>query len=466
MKGTITMSTKEANRIAILEKLVKKELKQHQAATLLRLSVRQVRRLMKRYKKEGAEGIIHRLRGIPSNRRFDETIIDQAVATIKQRYHDFGPTLAHEKLVILHGVTFSRETLRKGMVCDGMWQPKRQKTFAVHPLRERRSHEGELVQVDGSPHTWFEDRGPLCTLLVYIDDATGKLLHLELVESETMTAYFLATKHYLLRHGKPLAFYVDKHGVFRVNTRRAATASVDDDNGVTQFGRAMQELAIELIFANGAEAKGRVERVNQTLQDRLVKELRLKSIATIKEGNNFLPEFMSAFNRRFAVAPKYPGTAHRPLLSPDNLDEILCQKHIRTLSKQLTLSYQNKRYQIHTERPLYAMRHARVTVREDLTGKITIEYHGKQLAYTTITEQPKATIADSKQLNLVVDTISQSIGIPMAVVNHPYTPPPSHPWRRARRLEIELAQARHEKEHLVLDGDNRGTKNYHVMANS
>jgi len=429
MNGCITMSTKEANRIAIIEKVMKKEMKQHRAATLLGLSTRQVRRLVKRYKNDGAKGIIHQLRGIPSNHRIDEQTLDEAVKTVKERYHDFGPTLAHEKLVEHHGVTFSRETLRKAMIVHAVWHPKRKKIIVLHPLRDRRSYEGELVQVDGSPHDWFERRGPRCTLLVYIDDATGKLLWLEFAESESTASYFLATKHYLVAYGKPVTFYVDKHGVFRVNTRRAETASVNDDNGETQFQRAMNQLDIAVIFANSAQAKGRVEKVNQTLQDRLVKEMRLQGISTMEEGNRYLPTFMEAFNNKFAVVAKCPGNVHRPLLPADDLDDILSQHYTRVLSKQLTISYQNKRYQIQTDRPLYAMRHAKVTVKEDLNGIVTIAYKGKNLLYTIVEERPKATIADSKVLNQAVDRLSQRLGIPITIVPS-RIPAADHPWRQ------------------------------------
>lgn len=429
MNGVITMSTKEANHIAILEKVQKKEMKQNRAATLMGLSIRQVRRIGKRYKKDGAKGIIHQLRGLPGNGRIDEHILDAAVKTIREKYYDFGPTFAHEKLVEHHGVTFSRETLRKAMIIGGIWIPKRKKTIILHPLRDRRNYEGELVQADGSPHAWFEERGPKCTLLVYIDDATGKLLWLEFVDSESTAAYFLATKHYLLTHGKPVAFYVDKHGVFRVNTRRAGTASVDDDNGETQFQRAMSQLGIEVICANSAEAKGRVEKANQTLQDRLVKEMRLKGINTIEEGNRYLPEFMDMYNNKFAVIAKCSGNVHRPLLPADDLDDILCQHQTRVLSGQLTLSYQNKRYQIQTERPMYAMRHARVTVKEDLTGTITIAYKGKNLSYTIVEERPKATITDSKVLNRAVDRLSERLGIPITIVQS-RIPADNHFWRQ------------------------------------
>lgn len=230
-------------------------------------------------------------------------------------------------------------------------------------------------------------------------------------------------------HGKPVALYVDKHGVFHVNTRRAATASVDDDNGETQFQRAMRQLSIELICANSAEAKGRVEKANQTLQNRLVKEMRLKGIITIEEANRYLPEFMEAFNKKFAVVARQTGNVHRPLLPSDDLDDILCQHHTRVLSKQLTVSYQNKRYQIQTERPLYAMRHAPVTIKEDINGTVTIAYKGKTLTYTAVEEHPHVTIADSKTLNRAMDRLSQGLGIPITVVQS-RIPAADHPWRQ------------------------------------
>lgn len=265
MKGIIAMSTKEASRISVLEKLKTKHLKQGKAAQILGISVRQVRRLLGRYRRGGVAALTHHLRGIPSNNQADPKVLDAAIATIKDRYHDFTVTLSHEKLVARHAFPYSRETLRGAMMTVGIWTPKRQPAPVIHEMRERRASEGELVQADGSPHTWFEDRGPTCTLLVYIDDATSKLFHLELVESETTNAYFAATKRYLQHHGKPLALYVDRHGVFRVNTTKALSARVEDSNGLTQFGRAMEELGIKLIFAHSPQAKGRVERVNQTL---------------------------------------------------------------------------------------------------------------------------------------------------------------------------------------------------------
>jgi len=421
MEEHITMSIKETERISILEKLKQKEMKQKKAAHILGVSVRQVRRLLKAYRREGAQGIIHQLRGIPSNNQADQKALDVAISIIKDRYADFSVTLAHEKLQKYHGFLYSRETLRGAMMTVGLWKPTRQPKPVMHMMRERRAYEGELIQLDGSPHLWFEDRGPYCTLLVYIDDATGKLLWLEFVESESTNAYFSATRHYLEVNGKPLAFYSDKHGVFRVNTTKGSSAGTEDSNGLTQFGRAMKEINIELIFANSPQAKGRVERVNQTLQDRLVKELRLQHVSTMDEANRYLPVFMEEFNKRFAVVPKSPMNIHRPLTKQDHLNEILIQKQTRILSKQLTLSYGNKIYQIQTNHPMYAMRHAPVIVQEDSSGMVSLVYKQTKLSYQIITKQPKTDIVDTKHLNRIVDQITDRVWTKPAM---------NHPWRQ------------------------------------
>lgn len=430
MKGIISMSIAEIERVKVMERLAVKQIKQKHAAKQLDLSVRQVKRLIKAYRKQGAAGLVHKLRGTKGNRTIAREEKDRMTNLIKQYYPDFGPTLAWEKLTEFHRVTCSDETVRKVMIEAELWREHKRKIVILHQLRERRACLGELVQVDGSPHDWFEGRSSYCTLLVFIDDATGKLLWLEFAVSESSASYFLAMKHYLAKNGKPLVLYVDKHGIFRVNTTKGKSADTIDSNGLTQFGRAMEELSIGVIFAETAQAKGRVERVNQTLQDRLVKEMRLKGISTIKEANDYLPEYMELFNRKFAVVPKSPVNMHRPLLPIQNLDEILCLKYTRILSRQLSISYGNKIYQIQTERPAYAMRHAPVTVQEDLSGNVRIVYKGQSLAYTILKEQPKADIVDSKSLNNAVDRISRSLGIPIAVAKIPWVPGRDHPWRQ------------------------------------
>jgi hypothetical protein len=242
-------------------------------------------------------------------------------------------------LAVQHGLTVSRETLRHWMAETGLWQPRRQRR-QFHPPRLRREHLGELVQIDGSEHRWFfEDRAEPCTLLVFIDDATGRLMHLRFVASESAFSYFAALEGYLGDHGRPIAFYSDKHSVFRITRAEARHGQ-----GMTQFGRALAELNIEILCANSSQAKGRVERVNRTLQDRLVKELRLAGISDTDAGNAHLPGFIERFNSQFAVAPARPANRHRPLeVTPERLREILCHREQRHVGHQLTLCYQRKR---------------------------------------------------------------------------------------------------------------------------
>lgn len=431
MKGAISMSNKEADRVGVMQRLVNREIRQRHAARILGISTRQVKRLVREYRRFGTTGLVHKGRGRISNRAIPEKEKKQMIDIISNNYADFGPTLAWEKLVECHGIKYSDETVRKLMIEGELWKARRRKIIHLHQLRERRDCLGELVQADGSPHDWFEGRSPKCTLLVFIDDATGKLLHLEFAESESTAAYFRSVRRYLEKHGRPVTFYVDKHGVFRVNTTKGRSADTSDDNGLTQFGRAMTELGIGCIFAESAQAKGRVERVNQTLQNRLVKEMRLKGINNIEKGNKYLPEFIEVFNGKFSVVPKNPANMHRSLLPVHHLDDILCLKYTRILSKQLSISYGNRIYQVQTERPAYAMRNAPITVHENINGNIKIMYKGQSLTYSIVREQPKTETADSKHLNIAVDRISASLGIPIKVVNRiPVKPPMDHPWRQ------------------------------------
>jgi len=411
MKGEIIMSKKEINRISILEEAINSKITNQEGADTLGVTKRQFRTLKSRYKKEGVKGIVHKSRGKPSNRRIPRELKECAVSIVREKYEDFGPTFAHEKLVENHGISFSVETLRQEMIKEGVWKPKKKKNNSIHPLRERRDGEGELVQVDGSPHAWFEDRAPKCDLLVYIDDATGKLLWLKFVKSESTISYFRATQEYLEIHGRPLSFYVDKHSVFRVNTTKVDSADTKDSNGETQFGRAMSELDIELIFANSAQAKGRVERANLTLQDRLVKEMRLLGISSTEEGDKYLPKFIEIFNRRFAVVPRSKMNVHRPILKEQNLNEILCFKETRVVSKNLTIQYKNKTYQVNLDPGYeYSMRRARVTVIEKMDGEIRVEYRGKKVDCSVIKITKPTKVYDSKTVNKKVDEIKKKKG--------------------------------------------------------
>ncbi len=418
MDKLLTMSNEEITRLEVMQRLKDKRLIQKEAARMLGISIRQVKRLYRAYKGKGASGLVSQRRGKPSNHQLEPATVQKAIDLVYERYRDFGPTLAHEKLTEVHKLKLSDESVRQLMIEEGIWKPKRAKKPPIHPMRERRACFGELVQIDGSDHAWFEDRGPKCTLLVYIDDATGQLAELWFVPDETTLAYFEATRHYVERYGKPVAFYSDKHGIFRVNQSRPLGLS----SGLTQFGRAMQELDIQIICANSPQAKGRIERANQTLQDRLVKELRLRGISDMETGNAYLPEFREDFNRRFAVLPRSTHNAHRPLLKTENLEVVLTHQEIRTLSKNLTVQANRVIYQIQSDRPDYTLRNAHVTVCENAQGEVTILYKNKPLAYT-IYHKPtrQAEVADTKTLDRHIKS--------------PQPPAPDHPWRTyGRRL--------------------------------
>ena len=412
MDELLPMSTKEITRLEVMQRLKDKRLRQKEAAQLLGVSVRHVKRLWRQYRKQGAEGLLSKKRGQASNHRLDAGVVQQALDLIQEKYSDFGPTLAHEKLVEVDQLQISRESVRKIMIEEKIWKPKRAKKPTVHQLRERRACLGELIQIDGSDHAWFEERGERCTLLVFIDDATGKLMELWFVPEETFFAYCEAARHYFERYGKPVTFYSDKHGIFRVNTPQPLGTT----SGLTQFGRAMQELDIQIICAHSPQAKGRVERAIQTLQDRLVKELRLHAISTIAAANAFLPEFREDFNRRFAVPARSTHDAHRPLLPSDNLDLILTHQKTGVLSKNLTVQYHKLIYQIQTERPTYALQKAPVIICENAKGEVTILYKTQPLAYTTYKQLPhQAEVLDTKQLHR-----TQPL---------PKPPAANHPWR-------------------------------------
>ena len=404
MSGQITMNEKEQERIEVLERLVRKEIKSAEAAKLLGVTKRQVRRQKRRYQQEGVKGLIHRGRGKASNRKISEEEIKQVMNIVQTKYHDFGPTFASEKLMEIEGIAWSDEKLRQEMIKHGLWESKRRRKAVVHQMRERRPCEGELVQIDGSPHDWFEGRGGIgiCTLLVFIDDATGKLLWLELCESESTLSYFHSMDGYLTKHGRPLAFYSDKHGVFRVN--KAKDGMKEESVGLTQFGRACKELDIETIFANSPQAKGRVERMNETLQDRLVKEMRLRNISTMQEANRFVQEeYMDQFNRQFAVTPAESTNMHRPLVATQKLADILIIQETRIVSKNLTCQYEQMLYQIQTNRSAYTLRQKKILIRQTRDGQVSMWDGKQQLQYTTLKRQSRQIVADSKRLSALMN---------------------------------------------------------------
>ncbi len=426
MRGEIyTMSTKELSRIEVAEKILSKRLTQKAGGKQLGLSKRQVVRLVKRYQLYGAVGLLSKRRGQPSNHRYGVLFKQKIIGLVSDNYADFGPTLASEKLLERHELTISKETLRHWMMAVGLWEGKRRKTVMIHPQRTRRSCLGELVQIDGSLHAWFEERAPQCCLLVYIDDATSQRLQLYFCAAETTNAYFEASKIYLKQQGRAIAFYSDKHGIFRVNRPEAKNST-----GETQFGRAMRELGIELICANSPQAKGRVERANSTLQDRLVKELRLNNISDIESANAFAAVFIEKHNRRFAKQPASPIDMHRKSLpNDDTLNLIFSHQCQRKLSKNLELSYNNIIYQIKSEGKGYRLRQSSITVCEDNQQQVTLRYKNSSLDYVTFDKKNRPTqIINAKGIERSLEKIKAS-------AKQSYKPSQYHPWRQYEKTK-------------------------------
>jgi hypothetical protein len=380
------MSSKEVDRLLVIKDLCSGKMNQKEAGRLLGITDRQIRRLVKTYITKGKAGLVSKKHGKVSNNRISDRERETMMFLVSGHYYDFGPTLACEKLRELHGLSVSKETLRKWMIEDGIWEPRKKKRGGhQHQMRERRSIFGELVQIDGSPHDWFEGRREPCTLIVFIDDATGEYMELRFYEAETTEAYMETMRVYVDDFGIPRTLYHDKHGIFRINQQ-----DTNRGNDFTQFGRAMKELDVEMIYANSPQAKGRVERANGTLQDRLVKEMRLKGINTIEEANEFLREYRHELNDKFAVKAKSPENAHRPVNhSKDELELIFSLKTERTISKNLELSYKNTVYQILVEGRGLSMRKAKAVICEDFKGSVKILYKGREMKYKTFIKPQK-----------------------------------------------------------------------------
>jgi transposase len=402
--GVVLMSKRELNRIDVLARLDGGRLTTSAAADLMRLTRRQTHRLLKRYRDGGAPAIANRRRGRPSNNRLPDVVRDHAVALVREHYADFGPTLAAEKLAERHDLRVSRETLRGWMRQAGIWLPRAERKRIQQP-RHRREHLGELIQIDGSDHRWFEDRAPPCTLLVFIDDATSRLMELRFVPSESTFAYFDALKSYLQHHGKPVAFYSDKHSIFRVSKADAASG-----DGMTQFGRALSELNIEILCANTSQAKGRVERAHHTLQDRLVKELRLAGISTMEAANAFLPGFVQTYNARFAKPPASKRDLHRPIAGTNDLDGILCWREQRSVSRQLVVNYNRMKFMLRPDKTPAALAGKLVDIYDFPDGRLEIRWRGLPLSYSVFDHLQRvshAAIIENKRLGEVLAWIKE-----------------------------------------------------------
>ncbi|WP_425919539.1 ISNCY family transposase, partial [Acinetobacter sp. TSRC1-2] len=401
----ITMSDKEIQRLAVLQDVRDHRITQVRAAEILSLSTRQITRLLQKLNQDGVSGMAHASRGQPGHRRHDELLKSKCLSIISEHLLGFGPTLAHEKLSSIFDLNIPVETVRRWMTANGLWIPRSKRLKRPYQPRYNRDCFGELIQIDGSYHDWFEGRAAKCCLLVYIDDATGKLLHLRFCEAETTFDYMLSTRAYIERYGKPLAFYSDKHSVFRVNQKSS------QDSKITQFGRILNELNIDIIFANSPQAKGRVERANRTLQDRLIKEMRLEGIGSIAEANTWLPCFIEHFNQKFAKCARNSKNLHRPLTESDlELDDIFTWQEPRKVTKNLTITYDKCIYLLEPTELNHKLVGQYISFLEYPDGTVALMYEGRKLNYSIFNKLAglqQNEVVENKRLGAVLAHIQQ-----------------------------------------------------------
>jgi len=438
----IVMTAKDVLRSQVMAQVLEGKLDQASAAARLGISVRQIKRLKRRMLDEGTEGLLSRKRGKPSNRRTPADVLEKATALIGAHYADFGPTLACEKLEEVHEIKLSVETVRQAMLRAGLWKARRGAGARTHAMRERRARRGELIQIDGSPHDWFEGRAPRCCLLVFIDDATSELMALRFVDAETTFGYMGLLEEHVLTHGLPAAIYSDRHSIFQVNR--------GDDKDVshtqTQFARALEQLGIEGIQANSPQAKGRVERANQTLQDRLVKEMRLQGISGQEAANAWLPQFIRAFNRRFAVRPAALDDAHVPYVGTKAaLRRILSVHTKRRLSSNLSCQLDGMLYQVRAAGQGLSLRGADVDIVTHPDSATEILWQGRVLPHTLSSKPVKQREAiDSKDVNAKVE---------QALARRTPPQPIGHPWKKRMATQPGTTPVRaefaHSKAHLI-----------------
>jgi transposase len=424
----LAMSKRERTRLEVFGRVKRSELLLRKAAELLQLSYRQAKRAYARYRLEGHKGLVHRLRGQPSNRKVDKAKRQSALSLYRKKYGDFGPTLAAEYLA-KEGLRVSVETLRLWLLAEGLWQLKRQR--APHrSWRARKQHVGEMVQMDGSHHDWFEGRRPWAVLMVMIDDATN-FTYARFFEAETTEAAMTMVCHYVKRHGLPRSFYVDRDSIYRVNREATADEALAGEPALSQFGRAMKELGVELICAHSPQAKGRVERRHGVLQDRLVKALRLEGISALEAANRYLEEtFLPELNARFTVAAKRRSDLHRRVRAGVDLARVLAFQEERVVQNDWTLRWRNRWFQLTAANQRWSMVRKRVLVCEQLDGTIRLVYHGRELVWRELPERLERAPASAEraQGNSAGRMPGQR---PPEPGRHGQSKPATdHPWRR------------------------------------
>jgi hypothetical protein len=416
----IALSQRERDRLKVLHEVEQKHLTQVEAAQRLKRTDRQVRRMLIRIREYGDGGIVHRLRGRPSNRKLAVTLEHKILARVRQRYADFGPTLAAEHLA-KDGLAVSRETLRKWMTQAAFWCPRRQRVKKIHVWRERRASFGELVMQDSSPFRWLEDRGPACQLIALIDDATSRIWA-RFTEHDTTEENLRTLGGWLRRYGRPLAHYTDKNSIFRTTRRAAISEQLQGEGACSQFGRALSELGIEWIAAQSPQAKGRIERLFETLQDRLVKEMRLVGIDSIEAANHFLEtRFLPEWEERFTVAPRTPRNAHRRLGPEHRLEEILSVRVVRKVGDDHTVSWEGSRWGVPREEVCAGLRGAQVEIERRLDGSHWLRFRKRYLRLRPCPE-PAPRAGSPSGL--------RPAGLPAHRISKPpKRVPPNHPWR-------------------------------------
>jgi transposase len=411
-RDMIVMSIREIKRLKAVQSAIEKHITQKTAALMIGLSERQVRRVVKAIREQGDKGIIHGLRGRPSNRRFSEEMRESVLAFYQERYPDFGPTLATEKLFECDGITISDETLRMWLIEAGIWK-KRRKRSAYRQWRERKECFGEMLQMDGSHHDWLEGRGPELVLMGSIDDATNTTYG-QFHDYEGTLPAMDSFKGYVKKYGLPMSIYVDRHTTYKSSKKLTEWDEVKGIKTLSQFERALKELGVEVIHAQSPQAKGRIERLFGVFQDRLVKEMRLRSITTKGQANEFLEEYLPRYNKKFRVYPANETDVHVPFPGHIDLDRYLCIKRERTVRKDNTIALDGRLYQLEERGGKKAV------VEERLDGSLLIISNGTTLKYKEITERPRKEVVPKTD---------------MRVYNRPQKPSQNHPWKRRWKIQ-------------------------------
>ena len=419
MDEGLNMGMKDRDRLHVIRNVLDRRSTQREAARLLGLGHRQVQRICATVRRKGDQGILHGLCGQPSNNRLDPESLGQALSALHHPlWEGFGPVFAREKLDEFHGIKLGKTTVRALMIAANLWEVRRRGT-RHRAWRERRICVGMLTQLDGSDHEWFEGRAPRCVLLIYIDDATSRILYGEFVNVEDTLTLMRSTKTYLEQRGRPSAFYVDKDSIYKINRQASIDEQLRDEQPMTQFTRAMSELGIGVIAADSPQAKGRVERGFDTHQDRLVKELRLRGISTMEAANRYLwDNYIPEHNARYAVEPASSRDLHRPLLPDHNLEEILSLRTERTVFNDFTVRFKSRFLQILADQPVRVRPKSKVFVEVRLDGSMHVRFKDCYLDFKTLSKRPERPSEGFK------------IAAPGQAIRRYYKPVMVHPWRR------------------------------------